>query len=773
MELAEGQAANPERLAGLVKVGDQAWRKRGGLPRGFFASGEGTASGEDYLNMLAAWTRSVTGILADGERALFWFLCCLEEADRIRHVAEAVWPRLWNRLELGNQRPDLDETLRVLAAQGLDAVQPRTKEANWLYSIHPVIAAAGRAQAGKKFQNAVDTEATGYWMAIVIAATERESENAATGWVVRAGLSASPYLIRQGEWSAAAYALQVAFTRYPSRANASFILPVLQQIATIGHVPEAALLLADVLGPIDPAAAMRQTRALHGSALGRGDYRVAAATAGKLSDQCAERGRLNEALTLAEEAIGYTQRAGLGPWTQLSDEVRRLQVLSAMGQPEHVLAEIQRLRKYMQTLPAARDQTEPANPWDVRETLLHTGHAAALSAGRWNDGLEFTAAIIASMRDRGAPPVKIAQATLSDYTPLIRTGRTDEALKLLQVCREVFESEHDIQGISKVLGALASLESERGRGDAAISLGRDALRYSYLAGEVSGISIGHHNLGNCLRHYARQPADALVHHLAAALVGALASLSVTDMAVRSAATDLWALGYGATAPADVADLCGQVADISGMELDRLLTTLAADPDLAEQTFQVIIARGRAQATAPPPEISRHMARWEPVIAALLAADGGDQGAMTALDAELARHKDSAGTGALAAALRRTRTGDAGSELLTGLNEIDAAIMTRALDARNGTVSIPTELWAAMPLGPLLGDLVSGVGGDASAAGRARKILQVLAGDSRMSPLATVLRRILDGGCAPDVGDHLTDPTESAIVATVLHYVGAL
>ena len=316
LELAEGQAANPERLAGLVKVADQAWRKRGGLPRGFFASGEATASGEDYLNMLAAWTRSVTEILADGERALFWFLCCLEEADRIRHVAEAVWPRLWNRLELGNQRPDLDETLRALAAHGLNAVQPRTKEANWSYSIHPVIAAAGRAQAGKKFQDAVDTEATGYWMAIVIAATERESENRATGWVVRAGLSASPYLIRQGEWSTAAYALQVAFARHPSRANASFILPALQQIATTGHVPEAALLLADVLGLIDPAAAMRQTRALLGSALGRGDYRVASATAGKLSDQCAERGRLTEALTLAEEAIGYTQRAGLGPWTR-------------------------------------------------------------------------------------------------------------------------------------------------------------------------------------------------------------------------------------------------------------------------------------------------------------------------------------------------------------------------------------------------------------------------------------------------------------------------
>jgi len=51
----------------------------------------------------------------------------------------------------------------------------------------------------------------------------------------------------------------------------------------------------------------------HG-AMTRGDYRSASAAAGHLI-MCLSSGRLAEALTLADQTIGYTRRAGLGPWT--------------------------------------------------------------------------------------------------------------------------------------------------------------------------------------------------------------------------------------------------------------------------------------------------------------------------------------------------------------------------------------------------------------------------------------------------------------------------
>jgi hypothetical protein len=112
LELANGQAAHPDQLAKLVEAGDQAWREQGGLPDGFFATGETTASASapaspagqpgapasetdsppdgkaataaDYWHVLGAWTRSVADTLAPGERDLFWFVCCPGPADRGR-----------------------------------------------------------------------------------------------------------------------------------------------------------------------------------------------------------------------------------------------------------------------------------------------------------------------------------------------------------------------------------------------------------------------------------------------------------------------------------------------------------------------------------------------------------------------------------------------------------------------------------------------------------------------------------------------------------------
>ena len=105
--------------------------------------------------------------------------------------------------------------------------------------------------------------------------------------------------------------------------------------------PGAAGVLAQVLTLIDPAAAERQTARRSGRrpwpAATTGRRR---SVAGDLVDLCRGSGRLAEALTLADQKAGYTRQAGLGPWTQLVDEVRRLQVLNEMGRAGEVLAEV-------------------------------------------------------------------------------------------------------------------------------------------------------------------------------------------------------------------------------------------------------------------------------------------------------------------------------------------------------------------------------------------------------------------------------------------------
>jgi CHAT domain len=335
LELADGQAALPEQLSALVEAGDQAWQERGGLPDRFFTAGEAgadgrmAAAGEDYLHVLDAWTRAVTGTLSPGERDLFWFLCCLEEPDRDRPVLEDVWPALWGRLGRDGQPPGLDQALAAVTARGLADALSLADGEQYSYAIHPGIAAAGRAQAGQPFQAAVDIEAAAYWdAAFNHASGEAGGGKVDTRLLVRAGLAAVPYLIRQQQWTHASNSLEAAFSRDPSRENAAAVLPAIQQIAA--HEPRAAVVLAKVLQVTDSAAAEKQLRT-YLVAAARGDYRAASATAAQLIDLCRDSGRLAEALTLADEMAGYVRQAGLGPWIQLGDKVQRLQILTMMG----------------------------------------------------------------------------------------------------------------------------------------------------------------------------------------------------------------------------------------------------------------------------------------------------------------------------------------------------------------------------------------------------------------------------------------------------------
>jgi hypothetical protein len=600
LELAEGQAAHPDQLLSLVKTGDQEWRKRGGVPEGFFASGASSASREDYLHLLAAWTMAVTDTLGPAERDLFWLLCCLEERDRQRVVLDDNWAGLRQALGRDGHPQDADQALAAIAARGLTAIQAESDETDELYAIHPMVAEAGRAQAGMSFRDTVDIQIAGYWHRMHRYASGENAEGSVhTRLLVRAGLSAVPYGLRQQFWEGAAVLLGNAFLRDPSRANAAAVLPTIQQITR--HHPRAAGVLATVLEMIDPTAAENMLRAALADAITRGDYWSASVIAARLTYLCLGSGRFVEALHLTEQTAGYTELAGMGPWAQLGDAARRLQVLGEMGQASQVLAEVGRLRARMDTLPAtpATDgRAEAILPWTAREMLLDAGRNASRQLGRWPEALELNAAILASMSDRRAPAAEIARARFNDYGPLLHLGRTDEALALLLDCRQVFEDAQDAGMLGAILGALAHTEYQRGHGDAAVRLERDALRYRYLTGDVAGIALSYHNLGNSLAEHARQPGPALASHLAAALIEAITGSGGSINPVGAAAADLRELGGGGAPPRDIADLGDRLADIPGTDLPGLITRLCPDPQAAEQTLRDLITRVQAIAAQP-------------------------------------------------------------------------------------------------------------------------------------------------------------------------------
>ena len=776
LELAAGQAAHPQQLQNLLDTAGEAWQQAGGLPEGFFTTGETAAGGEDFLHVLAAWTAAAAKQLTPAARDLFCFLCCVEEADRIRPVLEDNWADLWHRLERDGDPPGLEANLAVIAAVGLAAIQPETEHAFEEYAIHPGVSAAGRDLAGTDFRQAADTELAAYWAGIAKQAKDREADQRTSGMVVRAGLAAAPYLLRLGAWPQAGDMLDDALMRDSSRATAGAALPALRTIAaavkgTDNEFTAAGWLARALLG-INPAAAAQQYQQLLATAVARKDYRAASGAASELIFFLLQTGRPAEALKLAEDKVGYTQQAGYGPWTQLGDQGRRLQVLNVMGQHEQVLAEIQELREQMATLPATSQQREVVSPFNIREALLDTGRDAATSLGRWQEALELNAGQLASMTARGAPLTEIARARFNDYGPRLRLGHLDQAIELLMDCRQVFEDAHDIRGLGAVLSALADAEDDRGHGDVATGLERDALRYKYLANNLDSIQGGHHNLGYYLRR-GGQPGMALAHHLAAALLCVVSGTAGAERSVAAAAEDLRA-DRDSAVPADAAELCRVVGQVPGVDLGRLLAALT-DPQTAGDALRELTAQAQTLAAAPPPaaDLAWWLARWDPVTSGLAAAAHGDTGAATAVREYLAQFQDSQDWKALAAALQRVLDGERGQDLAAGLDLIDTAIMTRTLDVVAGQASLPAALWPAMGLGRLLGDITAAATtGDEAAAGRARQNLGPLAADPDFATLAAALGQILDGSRDPALADTLSDDTSKAVIASVLAHIAA-
>jgi len=609
LELADNQAADIDRLTALRAAVDHAWIARGGLPEGFFTSGESAASAEDYTDVLTEWTRTVTDGLPEEAQALFWFLCSLEESDRhgprIGEVIAENWANARSRLDLPGDLADIGELLDMVAACALLAPDRHPGHGRVVgYRIHPLIAMAGRERAGARFQTAVDTELARYWTTIANDALEREVET--SGLVVRAGLAAAPYLLRLNAWEDTGRLLDRVLQRDDRRATVVAVLPALEQIlaASIGTDRESAAAGRRdfARGLIHPAASVeRLMQERIATVLAHHDYQSASTMAGDLAWIYLRSGQFDEALHMADRCIGYTRQTRWGPWTQLGDEVQRLQILAFMGQAERVLSDVERLRAQADALPGAGNQPETVKPWTVRERLLDAGRTAALQLKQWAQAVELNTAVADSQRARAATKTEIARTQFNSCGPLLQLGRLDKALRLLRECREIFDRAHDDRMLGNVFSMLAFAERGRGHREVALGLARDALRYGYLADDVDSIPISHFNLGTYLREDAGDPGDALAHHLAAALIYAVTGGQYLEQSVHAAAADLQRFPDASGVPGDVAELCRRVGEVHGARLGKLLARLAPDPEARQRRLGELITQvGALAATSTEP-----------------------------------------------------------------------------------------------------------------------------------------------------------------------------
>ncbi|MFD0315700.1 CHAT domain-containing protein [Streptomyces flavalbus] len=791
LELADAQAADPARLAALLGSAGRA----DGRADGFLGGGQGTATGfrsggpggadaDERLRVLAAWTDAIADALPPVQRDLFHFLCCLEEPDRTRAAVDHNWPAV--RAQLGHAADAPAVGLDALVDRGLltQRTGPTPGHPS-SYDIQSAVAARGRARAGEAFRELVDTRMSGYWVRVFELAWRREGTAAegarlAGPLLARAGLSAAPYLIRARLWQGAEALLQAVLRRDDSRPTRARVLPVLRRLAALaatgaGAPPTGAL--SEVLWVTDPATAERQARAALAAARAAGDHRAAAGAAGTLAGLCLRTGRLDEALAMADAEIEHARVAGLGPWTRLLGEVHRLHVRLERGDSGRVLEEAADLLERTRATPREWVPGEGVLWWEVWEELCDTAQRAAVSAGAWARAVEYNAELCAAKAGRGAAGPDFAQARFPVYLALLRLGRAEEALAVLEECREVFEAAGDDLHLGEVFGALATVEDARGRGTAALARGRDCLRYAYRAGVPATIAVSHANFGTYLHSHAGDASGAAAHHLAGALLGALTGGRTVD-ALGGVVADLREFGAAAELPGTPRELCARVAAVPGVALDRLLERLAPGQDRLAALLAELTRTARAEADTGSRGGALAAAAWgivwEPALAALVSAARGNTAARVKLRQHLDRYEAMAPAFTpLAGVVRRLLDGERDAGVAAGLGPLDAPVAARALAALRGEVEVPVALWPALHLSLALGNLVGAAAGDPGTAEATRGTLAALGADRGFAPLAPVLAGILDGDRDPRLVERLREPVQRAVVTAVLHYLAGI
>jgi tetratricopeptide (TPR) repeat protein len=689
LELADAQAADPKLLRARLAEVEQALPGADRLGA-FFARGESELAPEQFLQTLAGWTRGVAGVLPEGARVLLGVVCTLEEPDRTEPILEAVWPPIWQRLDRPDEAPPPLEMVTLLEEQALiQAEQPSGPDQDGPvgYRVHPGVAEAARAQAGPEVQQAVDEVLAAFWQALYRQATRAEGREA-SGMVVHAGRAAAPYLLRLGEWGTASRLLEEAVQRDRSPATVAALLPLLDQIAQATRGTDQGLaiagVLADVVGSVDPVEGERQLQAVLDAAVAQQRYDQASVTAAELVNLLRETGRLRQALALTDEQEGYTRQAGFGPWTQLAARGQRLQLLFLLGEHEQVLDEVQQLRQELASLPEASDQEERTTVWNVREGIPQIGALAAYELGRWEVALELNGEVTRSQVARDAPALEQARARFNDYGPLLELGRLEEARAVLHGCRAVYQAEGALLELGRVLGALADLEARLGHQQDAIGMAQTALRYSYAAGDPDNVPSSHFNLANYLRRAGGDPKLVVAHRLAAALLRYQTGEGRLANTLRTLAEDLARFGEQAV-PGSFDELAGRVGQVEGVRLAELLARLrlpgpAADGD---QALAEVLRLTREQPAQPPDAGPGLLEQWAPVLAAVVAAAGGNEQARAALEPLLTKLDATANWAALAAVLRRVLAGERGEQLLDGLDEVDTQLVAEVLGRLQG------------------------------------------------------------------------------------------
>ncbi|MGH4006995.1 MAG: hypothetical protein ACRDTH_02285 [Pseudonocardiaceae bacterium] len=616
LELANAAAAQPPRLAFQLAEIEEAVDE---APRAaFLTAGHTKLDAEQLLQSFTVWTTTVAATLPATARLLLRALCRIEETDRNTVVLEVIWAALWRRLDQPGKPPPLAPWVAALAAAALittDPVDdPTDPKVPGHYRIHPAIAQTIHTTTPEPVIAAVDTQLADWWTVVGGWGIEQQQHTSNTtnqftakaglaaaryllqqhDWngakfMVRAGLAAARYLLRQHDWNTASCLLESILIRDSySPVTSLAVIPLLRRIAEATSALKDLVVLAAAHRKVDPGEAETLLRRAYDQATIEGEYQLASTTAGDIINLLRDQGRLREALTLADQKIEHSNRAGFGFWTQVSDQGRRLQILDQLGRHEQVLHDLPALLARMAKLPDQPAHNDRVNPWNVREGILDIGRLSAMALQRWNDALKLNHKLANTQRRRGASPSDIARTQFNDHIPLLHLGRLTDVDQLLRDCQDVFDAAGDMTQLAATYGARADLEDKRDHPVEALDLQRTALHLRYLHPHPHDIATAHHHLANYLSHTAANPAEQRAHRLAASLLYHLTGNTheLTDT-LKTLASELRNDTSGPNTPAlptTLPEITRLLDADHEIHLGKLLAALCPDPTTAERTL---------------------------------------------------------------------------------------------------------------------------------------------------------------------------------------------
>ncbi|MBV9140650.1 MAG: hypothetical protein JO115_07010 [Pseudonocardiales bacterium] len=593
LELAEAAASDPHRLA--YQLAELEAAVDGAARTAFLTQGYTRLDAEQVWQTVTTWTITVAATVPASARLLLQVLCRIEETDRNTAVLSANWPALWRRLDQpGAPPPPLARSVDALVTAALitteSIVGPAEGSGPVRYRIHPGVAEAIHAATPESVTAAVDAQLALWWT--VVGSWEidqRHTSMDTSQFMVRASPAAARYLMRQHDWNAASCLLERALIRAGySPAVSVVVLPLLRRIAEATGAGKDLVVLGAALRKIDPGAAETLLRHAYQQATDEGDDGLASTTAGDLITLLRDAGRLREALKLAEQKIEHTHRAGFGSWTRLSDQGRRLQILTLLGHHEQVLREVSGLRDQMAALPDQRAPNDRVSPWHTREGVLDVGRTSAVALQRWDDALELNGEIADTQRRRGVSPQEIAGTRFHDYLPLRQLGRLTDAGHLLRECQDTFDTAGDLSQLALVYAARAEVADTCEHSVEAVEFQRAALRLRYLRPDPSEISTVHHHLASYLSRAAGDPAEQRAHRLSAALLHHLTGdIRELNRTLEVLTSELRAEASGPEAPAlptTLSEVTRLVDAGDGVRFGDLVLTLCPDPTTAEQAL---------------------------------------------------------------------------------------------------------------------------------------------------------------------------------------------